>query len=144
MAALSDPHLRWVEPSTCHRICKRHLASNFITHFKDKLLKILVYRAALATKQCKFNRYMATIRRINLEAQQWLEAIPLEIWALSHDGGRRYVIMTTNMSKVFNDVLKGAHSLPITALIDWHQMSHTLLMLMLRLRPVWLRHGQWK
>ena len=54
------------------------------------------------------------------------------------------MIMTTNMSKVFNDVLKGARSLPITALIDWHQMSHTLLMLMLRLRPVWLRLGQWK
>ena len=56
-------------------------------------------------KQCKFNRHMATIRRINSEAQQWLEAIPLEIWALSHDRGRRYEIMTTNMSEVFNNVI---------------------------------------
>ncbi|RVW50294.1 Serine/threonine-protein phosphatase 7 long form-like [Vitis vinifera] len=32
-------------------------------------------------------------------AQQWLEAIPFEKWALSHDGGRRYGIMTTNMSE---------------------------------------------
>ncbi|RVW75856.1 Serine/threonine-protein phosphatase 7 long form-like [Vitis vinifera] len=30
-------------------------------------------------------------------AQQWLEAIPFEKMALSHDGGRRYGIMTTNM-----------------------------------------------
>ena len=87
MIALSDPHLRWVEPSTYHRICMCHLASNFMTRFKDKLFKNLVCRVALATKQCKFNRHMATIGRMNPEAQQWLEAIPLEIWALSHDGG---------------------------------------------------------
>ena len=86
MAAMSDPHLGWAEPSTYHRICMCYLANNFMTRFKDKLLKNLVYRAALATKQRKFNRHM-TIIRIITEAQQWLEAIPLEIWALSHDGG---------------------------------------------------------
>ena len=87
MAVMSDLHLGWAEPSTYHRICMRHLANNFMTRFKDKLLKNLVYIAALATKQRKFNRHMTIIRRINSEAQQWLEAIPLEIWALSHDGG---------------------------------------------------------
>ena len=70
------------------------------------------------TKQRKFNRHMAIIRRINLKAQQWLETIPLEKWALSHDRGRKYGIMITNMSEVFNTVLKGAHSLPIIALVQ--------------------------
>ena len=70
------------------------------------------------TKQRKFNRHMAIIRRINLKAQQWLETIPLEKWALSHDRGRKYGIMTTNMSEVFNIVLKGARSLPIIALVQ--------------------------
>ena len=69
MAALSDPHLGWVEPSVYHRIFMCHLASNFMTRFNDKLLKNLVCRAALATKQHKFNRYMAIIGRINLETQ---------------------------------------------------------------------------
>ena len=96
----------------------RHLASNFMTHFKDKLMKNLVCRAALATTQRKFNRHMATIGRINSEAQQWLEAIPLELWTLSHDGDRRYEIMTTNMFELFNSVLKGASNLPITALVQ--------------------------
>ena len=64
------------------------------------------------------NRHMATIGRINSEAQQWLEAIPLQLWALSHDGGRRYGIKIINMSEVFNSVLKGAHSLPLTALVQ--------------------------
>ena len=105
MAVMSDPHLGWAASSTYHRICMRHLASNFMTHFKDKLLKNLVCIVASATKQRKFNRHIAIIRRINLEAQQWLEVIPLEIWALAHDGGRRYGIMTTNLFEIFNSVL---------------------------------------
>ena len=117
MEAVSDPHLGWAKPSAYHMICMRYLASNFMIRLKDKLLKNLVCSAALATKQHKFNRHMTKIRRINPEAQQWLEAIPLEIWALSHDEGRRYEIMTINMSKVFNSVLKGARSLPIIALV---------------------------
>ena len=61
---------------------------------------------------------MTTIGRINSEALQWLEAIPFHLWALSHDGGRRYEIMTTNIYEVFNSVLKGARSLLITTLVQ--------------------------
>ena len=87
MATMNDPHVGWAASFAYHRICMRHIASNFMTRFKDKLLKNLVCTIALATTQRKFNRHMATIGRINSEAQQWLEAIPLELWALSHDGG---------------------------------------------------------
>ena len=76
MEIMSDPHLGWVVPYAYHRICMCHIASNFMTRFKDKLLKNLVCRAALASTQCKFNNHMATIERINSKAQQWLEAIP--------------------------------------------------------------------
>ena len=89
-----------------------------MNQFKDKTLKNLVCRAALAIEVGKFNKYMDTIGRINLEAQRWLEAMSFEKWALSHNRGRRYGIMTTNMSEVFNSVLKGARSLPVTALVQ--------------------------
>ena len=49
MAAMTDPHLGWVALSAYHRICMSHLASNFMTRFKDKLLKNLVCKAALAS-----------------------------------------------------------------------------------------------
>ena len=61
---------------------------------------------------------MTIIGRINSEVKQWLEAIPFQLWALSHDGGRRYGIMTTNISEVFNSVFKGARSLLVIALIQ--------------------------
>ena len=118
MAAMTDPHLGWAAPSAYHRICMHHFASNFMTRFKDKILKNLVCRAALVSTKRKFNKHMNTIGRINSEALQWLEAIPLQLWALSHDGGRRYGLMTTNISEVFNSILKGARSLPVTALIQ--------------------------
>ena len=75
-------------------------------------------RAAVESKVKKFISHMDTIGRINADARNWLEQIPLGKWALSHDGGQRYGIMTTNMSKVFNGVLKGACTLPITALVQ--------------------------
>ncbi|RVX08331.1 hypothetical protein CK203_017615 [Vitis vinifera] len=118
MAAFADVYLGWSEPNAYHRICMRHLASNFMTHFKDKCLKQLLCRAALETKVEKFNMHMETIGKINQDALSWLKAIPFEKWALSHDGGRRYGIMTTNMSEVFNSVLKGARSFPITAFVQ--------------------------
>ena len=118
METMTDPHLGWAAPFAYHRICMRHLASNFMTRFKDKLLKNLVCRAALASTKHKFNKHMATIERINFEAQQWLRAIPFQLWALSHDGGRRYGIMTTNILEVINIVLKGARSLLVTALVQ--------------------------
>ena len=106
MAAMTNVHLGWTEPYAYHRICIHRLASNFMNQFKDKTLKNLVCIVVLATEIGKFNKHMDTIRIINLEAQRWLKNIPFYKLALSHDGGRRYGIMTTNMFEVFNSILK--------------------------------------
>ena len=118
MATMTDVHLSLTEPYAYHMICMRHLANNFMNRFKDKILKNLVCRVALTTEVGKFNKHMDIIGRNKLEAQRWFEAILLEKLALSHDGGRIYEIMTTNMSKVFNSVLKGARSLPMATLVQ--------------------------
>ena len=123
MAAMTDPHLGLATPSAYHRICMRHLARNFMPWLKDKLLKNLVCKADLESTERKFNKHMTTIGRINSEVLQWLEAIPFQLWALSHDGGRRYGIMTTNISEVFNCVLKGARSLLVTALVQFSTVT---------------------
>ena len=43
----------------------------------------------------------------------------VDMWTQSHDGGRRFGAMTTNISECFNGVLKGARGLPIAALIKF-------------------------
>ena len=75
MIVMTDVHLGCNEPYAYHRICMRHLANTFMNRFKDKILKNLMYRAALATEFGKFNKHMNTIGRINVEAHRWLEAI---------------------------------------------------------------------
>ena len=69
MIVMTNVHLGWTEPYAYNRICMRLLASNFMNRLKDKTLKNLAYRAALATEVGKFNNYVDTIGRINLEAQ---------------------------------------------------------------------------
>ena len=49
----------------------------------------------------------------------YLENENKEKWTLAHDGGHRYGAMTTNPLKCFNGVLKGARSLPITAMVRY-------------------------
>ena len=64
MAAMTNVHLGWTEPYAYHRICICHLASNFMNRFKDKILKNLVCRAALAINVGKFNKHMDTIGKL--------------------------------------------------------------------------------
>ena len=118
IAAVNGIDSGWTEPNAYHRFCMRHLGSKFNLRFKDKTLKDLMCKAAMESKVKKFCAHMDTIERINAEAKNWLTHIPLERWALSHDGGRRYGIMTTNMFEAFNCVLKGARDLPIATLVQ--------------------------
>ena len=49
----------------------------------------------------------------------YLMSEDVDKWTQSHDGGRRYEAMTTNVSDCFNRVLKGAHDLPIAAMVEF-------------------------
>nr|XP_023872061.1 uncharacterized protein LOC111984675 [Quercus suber] len=122
-----------------HRYCLRHVASNFNTHFQDATLKSLALKAGYATQETKFELYMQPIKEAELEAlrkkqrteQQesepdssimpytYLMKEDLQMWTQLYDGGYRYGAMTTNVSECFNGVLKGAHGLPIAAMVEF-------------------------
>lgn len=61
---------------------------------------------------------MEEIGNLNPKASEWLEGHPLSKWTLAHDGSKRYGMLTTNMSEIFNSVLKGARYLPITVCVQ--------------------------
>ena len=48
----------------------------------------------------------------------------MDMWTQSHDGGRRFGVMTTNILECFNGVLKGARGLPIATLVEftWNKL----------------------
>jgi hypothetical protein len=118
--AIMDEHVPdWRSPNGHWRFCLRHVASNFLQRYKDQNLKNMIMRAGSANQKRKFNTTMDCIRRYNEEAGKRLDEIAVEQWTYSHDGGHRYGAMTTNLSECFNGVLKGARSLPITALVKF-------------------------
>ncbi|KAL0345273.1 UNVERIFIED_CONTAM: hypothetical protein Sradi_4358600 [Sesamum radiatum] len=100
-----------------HRFCLRHICSNFNTKYKNIQLKDLCWRAGAEQNVRKFERIMKEIRGLNEEAFDWLQRIDKAQWTLSHNGGWRTGILTTNMSECINGVLKGSKRLPIIAIV---------------------------
>ena len=118
LSAVNEGDVGFKEPQGYHRYCLRHVESNFNAKFKDAYLKKLVWSAGSSHQIRKFNGFMEDIKKINRRAWEYLENIPVEKWTIAHDGGRRYGMRTTNISEVFNGVLKGARNLPITACVE--------------------------
>ena len=48
----------------------------------------------------------------------YLMSEDLDKWTQSHDGGRHYGAMTTNISECFNGVLKSVRGLPIATMVE--------------------------
>ena len=49
----------------------------------------------------------------------YLMSESVDMWTQSHDGGRHFGAMTTNILECFNGVLKGARGLPIATLVKF-------------------------
>ncbi|KAF3951696.1 hypothetical protein CMV_022680 [Castanea mollissima] len=73
-------------PITEHRYCLRHLCSNVNTRWNNETLKNLVWRAASATQERKFNATFDLIKNVNQDVHQYLKDVPKEKWALTFDG----------------------------------------------------------
>ena len=106
-------------PLTHHQYCLRHLVSNFYTNFNSLPLKNFVWKVATTNQVRKFENTMDLIKNVNPAAYDYLKAVGKQKWTLAHDHGHQYGTMTTNLSKCFNGVLKGASSLPITTMVKF-------------------------
>ena len=77
MVVFVDVYLGWSEPNAYHQICMCHLAIKFMIRFKD-MFETSFMQSLLKNQGKKVE---------HAYGHNWLEAIPLEKWALSHDGG---------------------------------------------------------
>ncbi|XP_075075725.1 uncharacterized protein LOC107782834 isoform X5 [Nicotiana tabacum] len=96
----------WQEPYAYHCYCVRHFKANFQKAHPNKDLHDLMWMAATDHQQHKFRRHMDSIRQEDQVAYRWLMRHDPEKWTLHADGGRRWGILTTNMSESFNGLLK--------------------------------------
>ncbi|XP_070040252.1 uncharacterized protein [Nicotiana tomentosiformis] len=106
----------WQEPYTYHRYCVRHLKANFQKAHPNKDMHDLMWMEATDHQENKFWRHMESIRQEDERAYRWLMQHELDKWTLHADGGRRWGVLTTNVSQSFNRLLKSARGLPVTAM----------------------------
>ncbi|XP_070054086.1 uncharacterized protein [Nicotiana tomentosiformis] len=92
----------WQDPYAYHRYCVRHLKTNFQRAYPNKDLHDLMWMDATDHQECKFRRRMDLIREEDQGAYTWLMRHELDKWTLHADGGRRWGILTTNVSESFN------------------------------------------
>ncbi|XP_072072106.1 uncharacterized protein [Arachis hypogaea] len=115
--ALNAEGSLWKPPHAFQTFCTRHIAANFMTHFKNKDLNKVLINAAYAKWQREFAHYFGCLRGRNVAITNWLEEMPRSQWAQYADDGRQFGHMTTNISECINVVMKGSRNLPITALV---------------------------
>ncbi|KAL8156429.1 hypothetical protein AgCh_001498 [Apium graveolens] len=117
ISVMNNPELGWCEPHSHHRFCSRHLAANFGKEFrKDKIKERIVPLCSQITGP-KFTLHWNALIAAEPRAQQWFDDKPLSRWSLAFDEGKRFRIMTTNMAESWNNAIKVARKLPITALV---------------------------
>ncbi|KAL4390128.1 hypothetical protein AHAS_Ahas03G0114100 [Arachis hypogaea] len=107
----------WKPPHAFQEFCTRHIASNFMTHFKNKDLKKVLINAAYSKSQREFAHYFGRLRGENEAITKWLDEMPRSQWAQFTDEGRRFGHMTTNISECINTVMKGSQNFPIMAFV---------------------------
>ncbi|KAK4409718.1 hypothetical protein Sango_0044800 [Sesamum angolense] len=107
--------------------------THLYTKYKYKLLiaaamdgnqQDLCWQAGSEYQLRKFNRIMDEIKKQDVKAFAYLDAINKEKWTASHDGGWRCGILTTNMSECINGIMKGARRLPSASVVTRRQGRH--------------------
>ncbi|XP_025674210.1 uncharacterized protein [Arachis hypogaea] len=86
----------WKPPHAFQAFCTRHIAANFMTHFKNKDLKKVLINAVYSKSHREFTHYYGRLRGENIAITNWLEEMPRSQWAQHADEGRRFGHITTN------------------------------------------------
>ena len=98
----------------------------------------MALKAGYASQVVKFDAIIESIKQVEIEAIRknkkmtgkndkekdylpytYLMSKFVDMWTQSHDGGRRFGAMTTNILEFFNGVLKDAWGLPIATMVEF-------------------------
>jgi hypothetical protein len=110
-------------PPLIHRWCSRHFAANIWKKQRSKEVIARLKALCKVKEKKKFEARLKELEKIlNNDAKVWLfeQLLEKSKWTLAFDeGGSQYGIMTTNISEVFNFILKGIHSLLVSGIVDY-------------------------
>jgi hypothetical protein len=109
-------------PPLIHWWCSRHFAANIWKKQQSKEVIARLKALYKVKEEKKFESRLKELEKIlNYNAKAWLfeQLSEKSKWVLAFDeGGSRYGIMPTNISEVFNFLLKSICSLAISGIVD--------------------------
>ncbi|KAL5583266.1 hypothetical protein UlMin_015708 [Ulmus minor] len=94
---------------------------------------MLYYRCAKAYRLCEFACLMNALTLVQPRLGSYLQEVGYERWSRAYSEGRRYNIMTTNISECINIIIVKERELPVTELAEemrslvqrWHYERQT-------------------
>nr|XP_043639155.1 uncharacterized protein LOC122610227 [Erigeron canadensis] len=109
-----------VFPSAEHRYCVKHIHENMKHHWRGKLYKDIFWRCATATTVPGFKATMAQMKRLNVDAYNWLRKIDPQHWSRSHFSGRcKSDMLLNNLCECLNGQIVLAREKPIIGCLDF-------------------------
>ncbi|XP_038719808.1 uncharacterized protein LOC120012454 [Tripterygium wilfordii] len=124
LAIISDGHQSierastLVFPKSYHGHCIFHIKQNMKAKKFDPIMFPIYFKAAKAYRVFEFEVLMTQLSLIDPRAQSYLLEAGFAKWSRAYFPGRRYNILTTNIAKSMNVVLREARHLPITMLVE--------------------------
>ncbi|XP_024010620.1 uncharacterized protein LOC112086097 [Eutrema salsugineum] len=126
---VSDRHgsfysgLKKVYPDAGHGACLVHLARNITARFKESWLPGLMVRAEKAHTVYEFQQIFADLQSVSPSCAKYLLDLGLPHWTRAYCIGERYNVMTTNVAKSLNKVLKECREFPLISMLKAIRMS---------------------
>ncbi|XP_065869037.1 uncharacterized protein [Euphorbia lathyris] len=113
-------------PNAEHRLCVRHMYTNFRTKFKGKELKDLIWNAARAPYMAKHVEWLNKIEQVSPKAREWLRQRPSEHWARACFSDRAQCdMLLNNLCECFNKYILDARD---KGIITMYEMIKVKLM----------------
>lgn len=106
-----------VFPYANYGVCIQHLWGNLLTKFRRRKLRPLFLKAAKAYTHDEYEYFFDKLSDKQSGIKDYLIEANPELWARSKFPGKRYQVMTTNISECMNAVLRENRSWPVAFLV---------------------------
>ncbi|XP_044496513.1 uncharacterized protein LOC123218895 [Mangifera indica] len=90
---------------------------------KNAKVAWMYWKVAKAYTEFEFQQVIKSLSRLHPEATAYLCEVGFDRWARAYFPGHRYNVMTTNIAKSFNALVKHTRGLPIIMLIEFIRVT---------------------
>lgn len=104
-------------PNAFHGYCAFHMDLNLNRKLENANIIPLFCYCSIAYTRKDFDKYMVNLKMIDSDITKYLINLGKEKWSRHHFSGIRYGIMTKNMSKSLNNVMRATREMLITMLV---------------------------